>query len=291
MALAEPSFAAALALGRAQVQSRDTAPRDQDPPLLAVSTLGATALSLAGTRLDAPWLERRAGQLFKYLLAERGRTAKVDEIAENIWPGSDYHTGSRVRYYVHELRRELEPARASRSTSAYVRCAAGGYALDMARVEVDADLFQALIGEGLAHRERDPEAAAARIESAIALYGGEFLCDEPYASWAADERQRLHELACTGLSMLAEIRLAADRAAAAAEALTRLASLQPYDEDVHRRLIALDLRLGRRSDALRRYAALRSRLRREFGEEPGFTPAELCHAAARAEDANQLTGM
>jgi DNA-binding SARP family transcriptional activator len=290
MVTAEPSFAAALALGRAHMQKSGT-PAQRDPPLLAVSMLGATELRVAGTRLDAPWLERRAGQLFKYLLAERGRTAKVDEIAENIWPGSDYQTGSRVRYYVHELRRELEPARARRSTSAYVRCGAGGYALNMTRVQVDADLFQTLIGEGLAHRERDPQAAAARIESAIALYRGEFLCDEPYASWAADERQRLHELACTGLSMLAEIRLASDREAAAAEALTRLASLQPYDEDVHRRLIALDLRLGRRSDALRRYAALRSRLRREFGEEPGFTPAELSHATARAEDANQLTGM
>jgi DNA-binding SARP family transcriptional activator len=291
MAPPEPGFAAALALGRAHMRGRDKAACAQDPPLLAVSTLGATELRLAGTRLDAPWLERRAGELFKYLLAERGRTAKVDEIAENIWPGSDYQTGSRVRYYVHELRRELEPARARRSTSAYVRCAAGGYALNMARVQVDADLFQARVSEGLRHRDGDPEAAAARIESALALYGGEFLSDEPYASWAADERQRLHELACKGLSTLAEIRLAAGREAAAAEALTRLASMQPYDEEVHRRLIALDLRLGRRSDALRRYAALRSRLRREFGEEPGFTPAELCHAAARAQDAGRLTGM
>jgi DNA-binding SARP family transcriptional activator len=57
--------------------------------------------------------------------------------------------------------------------------------------------------------------------------------------------------------------------------------MQPYDEDVHRRLIELDLRAGRRSDALRRYAALRSRLRRMFGEEPSFTPADLARAVRR----------
>jgi DNA-binding SARP family transcriptional activator len=283
---AERGFAEALERERSrQLDAREATA--QEPPL-TVRTLGTTQLSRAGARLEDAWLSRRAGQLFKFLLAERGRTVKVDEIAESVWPGSDYQSGARVRYYVHVLRRALEPQRPIRSQSGFVICTGGGYILDMARVELDADVFEAQTSAALALRGRDPAAAGSQLERALELYRGEFMADELYASWAVCERQRLHELACEGLASLAQIRTDEQRLAAAAAALVRLAALQPYDEDVHRRLIGLDLRLGRRSDALRRYAALRSRLRREFGEDPGFTPAELSRSAA---DAGEDTGL
>jgi DNA-binding SARP family transcriptional activator len=285
---AERGFASALARERARSLVADVPVGElPEPALLVVKTLGSMELRREGRRLDGAWLDRRAGQLFKYLLSERGRMVKVDEIAESVWPGSDYQTGARVRYYVHVLRRALEPQRPPRCVSAYVLCAGGGYRLNEARLQLDADIFQARVCEGLARRSGDPDAAAARLEGGLELYTGEFLADEPYASWAASERQRLHELACEGLAALAELRVAADRLAAASEALARLAALQPYDEHVHRRLIELDLRLGRRSDALRRFAALRSRLRREFGEEPSFTPAQLCRDRTRGGELPQ----
>jgi hypothetical protein len=37
----------------------------------------------------------------------------------------------------------------------------------------------------------------------------------------------------------------------------------------------LDIARGRRSDAVRRYATLRCRLKRTFGHDPDFTPADL----------------
>jgi DNA-binding SARP family transcriptional activator len=245
-------------------------------PLLSVRALGPTAVSIGGRPLDGPWLDHRPGKLLKYLLAERRRVVKVDEIGESIWPGSEYAVSANVRYYVHVLRRILEPGRPSRSPTSLVLCRAGGYALNLAQVDVDADAFESAMRAALSRVGFQPELAASEIESALALYGGEFLAEEPYAAWAIGERQRLHELACEALSALAAIRLRQERLQAAGDALSRLALMQPYDEDVHRRLIEVDLARGRRSDALRRYAALRSRLRQAFGEEPGFTPADLC---------------
>jgi DNA-binding SARP family transcriptional activator len=253
---------------------------DQPPPL-RVCTLGATEVRREGVALEGPWLDHRTGELFRFLLAERRRVVKVDEIGESIWPVANYAVAGSVRYYVHVLRRELEPERAWRSPSMFIACRAGGYMLNRAVVWVDADEFERSIADGLGRGTDDPVAAADVIESALSLYRGDFLADEPYAVWAIPERQRLHELACTGLAVLAELRLAQGSEQRALAALSRLAGMQPYDEDVHRRLIELDLQAGRRSDALRRYAALRSRLRRVFGEEPSFTPADLARTLRR----------
>jgi DNA-binding SARP family transcriptional activator len=145
-------------------------------------------------------------------------------------------------------------------------------------VEVDADEFEAHVTAGLTLVDSDPQAAAAEIERGLTIYRGDFLADMPYAEWAIPERHRLHDLACVGLRQLADIRLELRLLDSAARSLERLATLQPFDEDVHRRLMELDIMRGRRSDAVRRYAALRSRIRRTFGHDPEFTPADLARS-------------
>jgi DNA-binding SARP family transcriptional activator len=253
---------------------------DRDPqwdtaPQLRIRCLGRTVVESAEGPIRGAWLEQRTGQLLKYLVTERRRPVTVDEIAESIWPEADYAAGVSVRYYVHALRRRLEPLRGSREQSAFVVAQAGTYRLELERVLVDADEFEAHIGAGFATTEPDPQVAIGEIECALAMYRGEFLADLPYAEWAMAERDRLHDLACKGLRRLVDMRLERDEVEAAARCLERLATLQPYDEDVHRRLMELDIMHGRRSDAVRRYATLRSRIRRTFGHDPAFTPADL----------------
>jgi DNA-binding SARP family transcriptional activator len=244
-------------------------------PRLRIRTLGATGVESVEGPIGGAWLDQRAGQLLKYLVAERRRAVAVDEIGESIWPGSDYAVGASVRYYVHSLRRRLEPQRGSREPSAFIVSRCGTYRLQLDHVDVDADDFEAHVEAGLAAAEMSPQAAAAELERGLAIYRGDFLAELPYAEWAMPERHRLHDLACLGLRRLAEIRLELRVLDGAARALERLATLQPFDEDVHRRLMELDIVSGRRSDAVRRYAALRSRLRRTFGHDPDFTLADL----------------
>jgi len=242
---------------------------------LRIRTLGRTEVELAEGPIGGAWLGQRTGQLLKYLVAERQRAVTVDEIGESIWPGSEYAVGASVRYYVHALRRKLEPQRGRREPSAFITARAGAYRLDLDNVQIDADEFEAHVTAGLAAAESDPQAAAAEFEQGLAIYRGDFLADLPYAEWAMSERHRLHELACMGLRNLADIRLELRLVDSAARALERLAALQPFDEDVHRRLMELDIMRGRRSDAVRRYDALRCRLRRTFGHDPDFTLASL----------------
>ena len=63
--------------------------------------------------------------------------------------------------------------------------------------------------------------------------------------------------------------------------MEQLAELEPYDTEVQRELLTVWLRLGRRTEASRRYTAFRMRMLREFGEEPGFELAELTATTAR----------
>lgn len=244
-------------------------------PRLRIRALGATAVEAPDGPLTGAWLEQRTGQLLKYLVAERRRAVTVDEIGESIWSEADYAVGASVRYYVHALRRRLEPGRGPRERSAFILAGGGSYRLALENMSVDADEFEAHLTAGMAAAERDPQGAAGELERALAIYRGEFLADVPYAEWAMAERHRLHDLACTGLRRLADIRLERHALDGAAGALERLAALQPFDEDVHRRLMELEIAQGRHSDAVRRYAALRCRLRRTFGQHPSFTLADL----------------
>jgi DNA-binding SARP family transcriptional activator len=134
------------------------------------------------------------------------------------------------------------------------------------------------VSAGLALASTDAQAGAEKLERGLAMYRGDFLAELPYAEWALPERHRLHDLACIALRRLADIRLEFGAPDGAIRALERLAILQPFDEDVHRRLIEVDIASGRRSDAVRRYDALRSRMRRTFGQDPEFTPADLTRA-------------
>lgn len=256
---------------------RRTTPHWMAGPRLRIRTLGATGVESAEGPIGGAWLDQRAGQLLKYLIAERRRAVAVDEIGESIWAGADYAVGASVRYYVHALRRRLEPQRGSREPSAFIVSRCGTYRLQLDHVDLDADEFEAHVDAGLTAAEASPQAAAAELERGLAIYRGDFLVELPYAEWAMPERHRLHDLACLGLRRLAEIRLELRVLDGAARALERLTTLQPFDEDVHRRLMELDIMRGRRSDAVRRYAALRSRLRRTFGHDPDFTLTDLAH--------------
>jgi DNA-binding SARP family transcriptional activator len=261
--------------GPARDRRRRTDPHWMTGPSLRVRALGRVAVESAEGPLGGSWLDQRTGQLFKYLLTERNRFVHADEIGESLWPNASFAIAGSVRYYIHALRRRIEPQRGNREPSSFIVSRSGSYRLNPEFVKIDADEFEALIAMGLGASERDRSAALASLEGGLALYHGDFLADSPYADWAMTERHRLHNLACTGLRRLAELHLADESTGGATQALERLAKMVPYDEGVHRRLMEIDIADGRRSDAVRRYNLLKTRTKRTFGHDLGFTPADL----------------
>lgn len=264
-------------------------PDSAAPPAEARSThqikirvLGDTTVETAEGVLKGDWLDQRAGRLLKFLVAHRGTPVHADTIAEALWPGSRADTTNTVRHFVHALREKLEPERERYQRSAFVLARSGGYQLNLDCVSVDADEFELAAKEGLAAFDAgDKEMAVPHLEAALALYRGDFLADERYEDWAITEREWLRDLACKPLRVLAVLSGDGEKSASYLE---RLAEMEPLDVDVHRELIGVWLRQGRRSRAVRHYRAVQSRLMREFGERINFDLAELARAKVPATD-------
>ncbi len=267
--------------GRRSDRRRRSEPHWMEGPRLRIFALGRTRLVTAESRLDGRWLDNRAGRILKFLVAERHRIAYSDEIVERLWPNAGAADTRGLRYFIHVLREHLEPDGAPEPPSSFVVATRGGYMLDERRVWIDADVFEDLVQAGMAARERgDAATAIEHLDAAMRLYGGDFLADEPYAEWAVLERERLRGMASEALRVASALSEDLGDLHGAAANLKRLADLEPYDVDVHRALLVLLLREGRRSEALRRYEALRRRLLVTFREQLDFSLAELLPTAS-----------
>src|SRR5205823_3610746 len=135
--------------------------------------------------------------------------------------------------------------------------------LDPASVEIDVGRFERLVADG----------APAALEEAVALYRGDLLdgfdvAAAPFEEWLLAERERLRELALEALARLLRHQSESRATEPAIQTALRLLALDPLQEAVHRTLMRLYARQGRRSNALRQYQVCVSVLQRELGVEP-----------------------
>jgi len=131
------------------------------------------------------------------------------------------------------------------------------------RVEVDVAVF-----EELANRS-----ARKTLERAAALYTGDLLVgltlrEPPFEDWLRSERTRLRERALHVLRQLLAVEVAAADLEPAVQTAIRFLAIEPLSEPVHRTLMQLYDKLGRRSAALRQYHFCADLLQRELGVAP-----------------------
>lgn len=270
---ADPAVVLSVRPGVAGDRRRRTEPHWMGGPHLRVFTLGRSRVESGEGPLAGEWLGHKPGAVLKYLVAHRERIVPTDELIEVFWPETGRRGVTNVRQAVHTLRDRLEPGRPKHGGSAFVASRSGGYELERTAMWIDADDFEASVRAGARARvEGDNETAEAALARAAGLYRGEFLAEEIYADWAFGERDRLHGLAGQALRGLHEIKDEAGDAEGATEQLLRLSELEPYDLDVHRKLMALLVRRGRHPEAARRDEAMRRRYRSMFGTDP---PSEV----------------
>src|SRR5262245_40701569 len=174
---------------------------------LRISLLGSLTLVHKGVALPANiWRSRQERRLLAILLTMRGARVPAERLIEWLWPDTEpMSVATTLRSTVSGLRHTLEPERAERASSRYVRTRQGGYAWNMeSRAWTDVDAFVAMTAE---HETRADADILAQLEQALALYGGDYLADEPDSPWADRLRQLLHERFIATLHDLAELRL------------------------------------------------------------------------------------
>jgi len=203
---------------------------------------------------------RKSQALLAYLAMPPGRFHSRDKLAALLWgEAPEARARQSFRQALAGLRRALSVA-----NDGVLIIRADAVALDPASVTVD-----------VSHVEAAAATCDTRALERIAVcYKGEFLAglrigEQAFEDWRAIERERLQGLALKALTLLLD-RQSAEGSSADAELDTasRLLAMDPLREDIHRKVMQLLLREGRRAAALRQYQICVGWLDRELGIEP-----------------------
>ena len=202
---------------------------------------------------------RKAQALLAYLALPAGRPHSRDKLMALLW-GETTDTLARqsLRQTLTRLRRSL-----GEGAPALLTDRQDTIALAPEAVRVDALEFEGAIAAG----------DHASLERAAVLYQGDLLeginVDEaPFEEWRVVERERLRELALEGLARLLVQQTKSDTAEPAIQTALRILAMDPLQEVVHRALMRLFVRQGRRAAALHQYQECVASLGRELGTEP-----------------------
>jgi DNA-binding SARP family transcriptional activator len=201
---------------------------------------------------------RKAQALLAFFATAPGRLYSRDKLAALLWGDrADRQARDSLRHTLVEVRKAFPPgARALLTDGRAV-------GLDPAAAEIDVTAFERGVAAGT------PDALA----DAADLYAGDLLDgfvvrESAFDDWLTAERERLRGLALDALRRVLEHRSRADRPEHAIATATRLLALDPLEEPVHRAVMRLYARQGRRAAALRQYQDCVAHLQRELRVEP-----------------------
>jgi SARP family transcriptional regulator, regulator of embCAB operon len=224
-----------------------------------VQLCGRFVVQLAGRRAEGDLPGRQGRLAFAYLVANRDRSVRREEIVEALWPdGRDGGLApllSKVRRVVplDGLRPELP--------GAWVDVEAAAAAVHRA---------ESALALGRAHDAWGPSQVAMFVTSRPFLAGEDL-------PWIDEERRRLSALHVRAVETYAASTLGVGgtELAAAVRAGRRLVALEPYRDSGYRIVMEALERQGNSAEALIVYDELRCRLRDELGVTPSQATQDL----------------
>jgi len=226
---------------------------------LSLKLLGGFQLR-AASGAAVPLPSRKARALIAYLALRPGRMYSRDVLTALLWGDTpDRQARQSLRQALLDLRRALRSPIHSRA----LRSDGEELGLDPAAIDVDVASFERLAAQK----------GIESLERAAALYQGDLLDglvvkEAAFTEWLQVERERLRETALTALARLLELQARGGATEPGIRSAVRLLSLDPLQEAVHRTLMRLYERQGRRAAALRQYQTCVAVLQRELGVEP-----------------------
>jgi DNA-binding SARP family transcriptional activator len=217
-------------------------------------------------------------QILELLALSSGTPIAKDRLADLLWDGNPPKTYvGTLESYVCVLRRSLGLTKGRRSVLATT---SAGYVLDVTETRVDLVEFRRLLARAAG---ADPAVAIGLTSQALAMVSSTLLASEPYTTWATQERN------CVQQELVVARTRAAGHALAIGEldAAVRLAAAgieqDRFAECAVQHLMRALWMSGRRFEALRTYATLRTAMVEELGMEPGNATYELYMEILRDE--------
>ncbi len=262
-----PRAGAPVAVVLLRTQDEVFSQRPLDQPL-RIFTFGHFSLAAGGRgSVLQTWERKQALTLFKYLVTHLGHPVHRERLIDCLWPEADERQGrERLKVTVYFLRRQL---RAIGTHENVVKTAGKTYTLRREVVWLDAEAFEQFVAEGSSlEREHRPDEALRCYEEAQRLYRGDYLEEDPYADWCAEERERLREIYLEMLAGMAECYAERGDYARAAQVCRTALVRDPCRESFHRALMEHLVRLGRADWAVAQFQHCQRVLAQELGVEP-----------------------
>jgi predicted ATPase/DNA-binding SARP family transcriptional activator len=272
---------------------------------------------------EAAWQQRQDNQvraLLGYLLCCPDRRAHRLELQAVLWPTGDNETSvRRMNKTIQSLQRVLSYGTGGRG-HAFVETEgqATGVGIQPLRLDddwlilagqeciwVDADVFEEMLQTGVTSIvSLDGEASATispgntqeipgdrqmalqreqLLQTALALYNGDFLPEERDAEWVLLRRQSLRSAWVAAMLELTDLYTARNALADAIKILDRLRAKDPTNEAAVQRLMIV-LGLPRRFEALRAYQRFENILRNEHNAKPSQKTLELWEALRQGKE-------
>ncbi|MEH1164228.1 BTAD domain-containing putative transcriptional regulator [Micromonospora sp. CPCC 205539] len=243
----------------------------RQPTAATAVTFGVLGPVTAATdRGPVPLKGPRQRSVLARLLIARGRVVPVDRLVDDLWEAPPEGALGAIRTFVADLRRALEPDRSPRQPPRLLITEAPGYVLRAAPEAVDAERFEAAVGEaGRLLAAGRPAPALVDLDSALGLWRGPAYADCAGEVWAVAEINRLDELRMLAVERRAEALLALGRPDEAAADLPAHLASHPLREDAWRLLAIARYRSGRQGEALAALRRARNVLVTELGVDPG----------------------
>lgn len=227
---------------------------------------------------DEGWRNKPAKTIFKLLFTHRGRRYPKDVLLEELWPEVDPEVAAnRLRVAVYELRKMLGHQGRKDKGHVHIIQQEGSYFFDAdVACWSDVDTFEEHIQRAreLSAGGRTEDALQA-YRSAEALYGGDYLRDDPFFEWTIAVRERLREAHLNGLSDAARICAEAGVPEEAAGFCRKILRIEPWREEVYQRLMEYLVAANRPHEALRAFEDCRRVLRAEIEAEPSAETTNL----------------
>lgn len=228
--------------------------------------LGSFRLTVNGSDLPKrSWGKRKAKLLVQVLAIHPLHEMHREELIELLFPELEIKQANENFYRIlHAARKALEPERAGYSPSNFLLTEGQQIILTQRKGDlwIDAEEFARLAQKGFASGNRK------LLESAVELYGGDLLADEPFEEWTHSYRENLKMLFQMVLWRLADRYLREEKPEEAHRWLDRILQIEPADECAHRAKMRLFRRQGKSALALKQYEKCRQILQREFEVEP-----------------------
>jgi DNA-binding SARP family transcriptional activator len=236
-----------------------------------VHLCGRLTAEIRGRHVESELPGRQGRQLFAFLVLERQRRVRRDELIALLWPGrAPGAAESALSALLSKLRRALGEGALTGGRGeigltlpdgAWVDVEAAAAALSCAEAEVASGRWSA---------------AWDAVRLAVEIAGRGFLpgIDAP---WTEDPRREVEELRLDALECTARagLRLGGSELATAERAARALVAAAPYRESGYAALMEVLAARGNAAEAMRVFANLRQLLREELGTSPERSVTEL----------------